>query len=249
MLDRLVILAAGGGSRLRSSQHATPKPLTRVGGVPLAVRVLQGAKRVGVRRADIVIGCRGEEIREALSGAWRVEGLELRFLENPAWSTTANGVSLLCAADDRSPFYLSMADHLFDDSIWGVAAQAPLPDGGATLLIDRKIGACFDIDDATKVKTGQGQSIVAIGKELSDYDALDCGLFAVTSGVFDTLSEELSARGDCSLSDGMRRLGARGRFLGQEIGGAFWHDVDTPGALAFAEAYLAKQARPLLSPT
>ena len=264
MQERLVILAAGGGSRLRQARLATTKPMTEVGGIPLIVRVLVGAKRIGVRRADIVIGYRGEEIKEALNGKWRVEGITLRFIENPAWSNTANGVSLLAAADDKAPFFLSMADHLFDDAIWDVAQHAPTPEGGVSLLIDRKISQCFDIDDATKVKTSGlsqagsashaggvshagSQHIVAISKELPEYDALDCGLFSVTDGIFETLTEELALRGDCSLSDGMRRLGARGKFWGVDVGGAFWHDVDTPEAFAFAESYLAKQRQAAVS--
>lgn len=252
MQERLVILAAGGGSRLRQARLATTKPMTEVGGIPLIVRVLVGAKRIGVRRADIVIGYRGEEIKEALTGKWRVDGITLRFIENPAWSNTANGVSLLAAADDKAPFFLSMADHLFDDAIWDVAQNAPTPEGGVSLLIDRKISQCFDIDDATKVKTSGvsqagGQHIVAISKELPEYDALDCGLFSVTDGIFETLTEELALRGDCSLSDGMRRLGAKGKFWGVDVGGAFWHDVDTPEAFAFAESYLAKQSQAAVS--
>jgi choline kinase len=240
MIDRLVILAAGGGTRLRQSVVTTPpKPLTKVAGVPMISRVLLGARAAGVRRVDVVVGFRAEELRAALSGPLALDGLSLRFFDNPLWDTTANGVSLLCAASDRSPFYLSMSDHLFDDAMWTVAQRATPPEDGAALLIDRKISACFDIDDATKVKT-QGSQIVAISKTLTDYDALDCGLFAVTAGAFDALAAERDARGDCSLSDGMRRLGARGAFVGVDVGAAFWHDVDTPEALAFAERYLAR---------
>jgi NDP-sugar pyrophosphorylase family protein len=67
MRDRLVILAAGGGTRLRQARLGSTKPTTEVGGVPMIVRVLVGARRIGVTRADIVIGYRGEEIKEALS--------------------------------------------------------------------------------------------------------------------------------------------------------------------------------------
>lgn len=241
MIDRLIMLAAGGGARLREDAAAPPKPLTLVGGIPLCVRVLLGARRIGVRRVDVVIGFRGAEIKQALSGPWRVEGLTLRFQENPRWAETSNGVSLLAAAKDTSPFYLSMADHLFDEALWEHAREAEAPAGGATLLIDRNISRCFDLDDATKVRTS-GRRIIAIGKDLTEYDALDCGLFAATSGVFDALREEEAERGDCSLSDGMRRLASKGLFFAREVGDAFWHDVDTPEALAFAEKILSPAA-------
>jgi 1L-myo-inositol 1-phosphate cytidylyltransferase len=239
MRDRLVILAAGGGTRLRQAKLGSTKPMTEVGGIPMIVRVLVGARRIGVTRADIVIGYRGDEIKESLTSQWRVGGVNLRFIPNSVWETTANGVSLLFASDDTTPFYLSMADHLFDDAMWDCARNAETPEKGVTLLTDQKIAQCFDIDDATKVQT-DGKNITAISKELPSYNALDCGLFAVTEGIFPELLDERAKRGDCSLSDGMRRLGAKGKFWSCDVGDAFWHDVDTPEAFAFAEKYLAK---------
>ena len=44
-----------------------------------------------------------------------------------------------------------------------------------------------------------------------------------------------SKDGNCSLSDGMRRLASRGRLGAFEIGDARWHDLDTPEAFAHAE--------------
>ena len=71
-----------------------------------------------------------------------------------------------------------------------------------------------------------------IGKDIAKYDALDTGMFLCTPALFDDL-DLASKDGDCSLSDGMRRL-ARSRRLGAIEIDAPWHDLDTPEALAHA---------------
>ena len=235
MPQRLVVLAAGTGQRLRRTCPEALKPLADAGGMPLIVRVLLGAQHAGIHRADIVLGYRGDEIREALTSRFSTGAMTLRFFENPAWSRTANGVSLLAAADDRSPCLLAMADHLFDDTLFQTAQRAAPPDGSIALLIDRKLSTCFDLDDATKVQT-HGALITAIGKQLSVYDALDCGLFSLTAAVFDVLASEVASRGDCSITDAMRQFAASGRLLGVDVGAARWHDVDTEEALAHTQS-------------
>ena len=47
-----------------------------------------------------------------------------------------------------------------------------------------------------------------IGKEIEVYDAIDTGMFLCSPTVFDDL-ERASKDGNCSLSDGMRRLAAQ----------------------------------------
>jgi 1L-myo-inositol 1-phosphate cytidylyltransferase len=102
------------------------------------------------------------------------------------------------------------------------------------LAVDPKVDCIFDIDDATKVLRARDR-IVDIGKEIADYDALDTGMFLCSPALFDDL-EAASKDGNCSLSDGMLRLAHEGRLRAMEIGDAQWHDVDTPEALAYADA-------------
>ena len=102
------------------------------------------------------------------------------------------------------------------------------------LAVDPNIDRVFDLDDATKVLRN-GDRIVDIGKEIAHYDALDTGMFLCSPTLFDRL--ELAAKeGNCSLSDGMRQLIAEGRLRALEIGEGQWQDLDTPEALAHAEA-------------
>ncbi|MDE3157107.1 MAG: bifunctional UDP-N-acetylglucosamine diphosphorylase/glucosamine-1-phosphate N-acetyltransferase GlmU [Acidobacteriota bacterium] len=67
MMDtHIVILAAGKGTRMRSSQ---PKVLHRLAGLPLIAHVLRAAAPLAPRSTTIVIGHGGDRVREALA-AW-----------------------------------------------------------------------------------------------------------------------------------------------------------------------------------
>jgi choline kinase len=101
------------------------------------------------------------------------------------------------------------------------------------VAVDRKINAIFDLGDAMKVKTN-GDRVVAIGKDLQDYDAIDTGLFVCPPEVF-TYLEQAKRDGDCSLADGVRAMAADGKVRAIDIGDAWWQDIDTPEMLAQAE--------------
>lgn len=232
-IERAVILAAGRGSRLVGGQSA-PKPLKPVAGVPLLVRILQTLASQGVREALVVVGWNGNEIRKALAGH-AIPGLDVDFVDNPHWERS-NGVSLLQAERFvRGDCLLSMADHLFAPELVRRLLDAQLPEGHCALGVDYDIERCFDLDDATKVLV-EGARIGRIGKELEDYNAIDTGVFRITSALLDVLGELYRQRGDASLSDGVRALAAEGCFHAVDVGDARWIDVDTPDAHARAEA-------------
>src|SRR5260370_7397178 len=110
-------------------------------------------------------------------------GIERCFIENPEWQKQ-NGVSVLAAANHMtSLFLLTMSDHLFDESIVDLLIDSSDPDL-LNVALDRKLDAIFDLDDAMKVQTRGGQ-IVAIGKHLRNYDAIDTGMFVCPVKIFD----------------------------------------------------------------
>jgi histidinol-phosphate aminotransferase len=232
-LERAVILAAGTGSRL-VAQETFPKPLKQVAGVPLLVRVLRTLQGEGIREAVIIIGYRGEQIKKALL-AEPTLGLTLHFVKNERYDRK-NGVSLLAAKEfiDQDCL-LSMADHLYSPEVVRRLGSFELPEGACALGVDYDIERCFDLDDATKVRLKSGR-IVDIGKEISDYNCLDTGVFRIGPALIRELERLEKHAGDCSLSDGVRVLAERGAFFGCDVGDSRWIDVDTPAAFMRAEA-------------
>ncbi len=233
--SRAIILAAGTGSRL-VAQETYPKPLKPVAGVPLLVRILRTLQSEGIREAVVVVGYRGEQIKKALLAEPSL-ALRLHFVQNDDFDRK-NGVSLLKAASFvDGDCLLSMADHLYSPELVRRLRQFELGPGCCVLGVDRDIDRCFDLDDATKVRLA-GSLIKDIGKDLGSYDAIDTGVFRIGPALIKELERIQEATGDCSLSDGVRALAARGLFLAGDVGDARWIDVDTPDALQRAEAMI-----------
>ena len=232
-VQRAVVLAAGTGSRLVANE-TYPKPLKVVSGVPLLVRILRTLQGEGIREAVVVVGYRGEAIKRALRSEPSL-ALTLHFVDNLAYDRK-NGVSLLAAREfiDQECL-LSMADHLYSPEVVRRLRSFDLPRGACALGIDFDIERCFDLDDATKVRL-QGNRIADIGKDISDYNCIDTGVFRIGPELIAELDRIHQAAGDASLSDGVRALAERGLFLGCDVGDARWIDVDTPEAFQRAEA-------------
>jgi histidinol-phosphate aminotransferase len=235
-VTRAIVLAAGLGSRLTEGGDITPKPLRRVAGVPLIVRVLRTLEAAGLEHAVVVIGHCGQLIKDVVAQEAELE-LEVSFVENTDY-LKKNGVSVLAAAGfiDRECL-LTMSDHLYSPELVRRLLGAEVPAGGAALAVDYDIPRCFDLDDATKVAVERGR-IVRIGKELPAYDALDTGVFRIGPSLVAELSRVAQQNGDASLSDGVQALSRRGVFAAVDVGEVRWIDVDTQPALERAEAML-----------
>jgi choline kinase len=232
-----IILMAGIGSRLRPSGENVPKPLLRIAGQAVFSYTIDALQRAGVETVHAITGYNAD----ALIGGLKPlipKGMTLHRIHNPDWQKQ-NGVSVLAAKPHlRSPFLLTMGDHLFGSLIIDLAIK------GADLsvlnvAVDRKLDTIFDLADAMKIKTN-GNRVVVIGKNLDDYDAIDTGLFICPTEIFDYLERAKQAgnRMDCSLADGVRLMATDGRACAIDIGDAWWQDIDTPEMLAAAEKAL-----------
>ena len=226
-----VILAAGFGSRLRDTDNC-PKPLRPVAQVPLLVRVLRCLAASGIERAAVVLGFQADQIRDALE---RQEGLglELHYVLNEQYAKS-NGVSVLAAREFvGAGCVLSMADHLYSPRVVDAVLSPEFPEGSCVLGVDYDIPRCFDLDDATKVRV-ENQRIIEISKSLTQYNALDAGVFRIGPTLIEALDSVYRVKNDCSLSDGVQALSRRGEFFASDICGAPWIDVDTPEAARHA---------------
>jgi choline kinase len=241
-VNQCLILAAGNGTRIRSVSAGLPKPLVHFRGKPILEHIIRRAHRAGIDRFVIVVGYRSDLIRKWFDG--RSLGVSVTFVENADYHKS-NGISALKARDEiHENFLLLMADHIFEPQTARVLLKQRLAPGEVILAVDPNIDRTFDLDDATKVLR-DGDHIIDIGKEISQYDALDTGMFLCSPNLFDKL--ELATKdGNCSLSDGMRQLITERSLRAWEIGEAQWQDLDTPEALAHAEgvfaAYLHREA-------
>lgn len=230
-ITEAVILMAGTGSRLRAMGNTLPKPLIQIAGRPVFSYAIESLKNVGIETVHIVTGPNSDALLAGLRPLVPA-GMQLHAIHNPDWQKQ-NGLSVLAAAaHERSPFVLMMGDHMFEPSIVDLAiCNADL--SALNVAVDRKLNAIFDLADAMKVKTN-GDRVIAIDKNLRDYDAIDTGLFVCSPEIFDYLERAKHDR-DCSLADGVRAMAADEKVRAIDIGKAWWQDIDTPEMLAQAE--------------
>ena len=235
-----VVLAAGFGSRLKGVVASTDlKPLTPVAGTPLIVRTLHSLETAGCGRVVIVLGHHADMLRAGIEAIYNGP-LEVVFAMNERYEKQ-NGLSVLAARPYvDGDFILTMADHVFGDEVMELAGSYMPEPGHAALLVDYKLDSIFDMDDATKALVEDGK-ITAIDKKLTDFDAVDTGVFVCTEGLMDALQALDDENGDASLSDGVRYLAASGRMHALDIGDGFWQDVDTPEMMGHATKVLEGQ--------
>ena len=235
IVSRAVILAAGNGDRFHNPTHES-KLLQPLLGQPILLRTLEAAYDAGIRTATVVVGYQADRVRELVErGA--PERMAVSFALNPEWRLE-NGVSALAArthvGQDR--FALLMGDHVFEPPVLQRMLGLAVEGDESLLAVDARPATPEQADEATKVRR-DGSRIIAIGKELTEFDALDTGVFVFSPVLFDAL-EHARANGDTTLSGGVRRLAAQGLMRAVEIGNATWCDIDTLSDLAAAETAL-----------
>jgi 1L-myo-inositol 1-phosphate cytidylyltransferase / CDP-L-myo-inositol myo-inositolphosphotransferase len=226
-----VILAAGSGSRL----GGLPKPLARVAGLTLLERTVATFRSSGLERIIVVVGHGSASVCEFVAG----RGLDVELVENGDFQL-GNGSSVLVggrAAAGR--FLVGMVDHVVEREAVTrlLASRAPF-----ALAVDSQPRYC-DVEEATKVRLAGGR-VVAVTRELDEYDAVDAGL-AVCDLVVVASAERSLLAGETTWNAVKRRwLAEGGEIEAVDLEGLFWIDVDTPGDLRRAERLvLASAAR------
>jgi CDP-L-myo-inositol myo-inositolphosphotransferase len=239
-VTKAVIIAAGNGSRLQGYQNGSPKPLVRVGGIPLLERVILSAKKSGITEFVIVVGYKAALVRKTINA--RKLGVKITWVRNLDWRRP-NGVSLLKAerfVGDK--FLLFMSDHIFDPSILRELRETNMGSDYGILCVDRRLDQVQNLDDATKVRTLNDGRMVNLSKSLTYFNAIDIGVFKLTRYIFDALRKS-QEEGDESLSGGIRVLARNGKMNTWDIGHHYWQDVDTIPDLRHAERLLLQSTR------
>jgi NDP-sugar pyrophosphorylase family protein len=228
---RAVVLAAGDGGRMAPHTDTLPKPLLPLRGRPIIGHVLEALAAGGVRDATIVVGYRAEQMRRAM-GDVAPRGMSLRLAENPNFEL-GNARSLWTARDASTPpFVLAMGDHLIEPALVRAVAR----DAGtrSRLAIERVRPDDPRAAEATRAEVRDGR-VVALGKRLPRWNALDTGTFWCTRAALDAIDD---GNRDGELSDVFACLAATSELDAVEVTGHRWIDIDTLDDLRRAEAML-----------
>lgn len=230
-----LLLAAGTGSRLQPLTDDAPKCLTKVNGITILERLVEGLCTSGIERLIVVVGYLEHCIRECLSSL--NADLSIEYVSNPIYRTTNNIYSLWAARNAiREPFLLVESDLVVDaallDSMMypgkiGVSRMLPWMNG-TTVTIDRTNRVtCFHEGihsalDKTKYKTVNMYSLSLpawqrVTKLLEHY--VSAGR---VNGFYETVFAEMAAKGSLSLEAVF-------------FDNARWYEIDTLEDLRQAE--------------
>ena len=113
---RAVILAAGKGNRLQPLTADIPKCLAEIGGEALLERALRALASQGVCEATVVVGYKGEAVRERIGGTFA--DVAVSYIDAPDYETTNNIRSVWDAREalDQDVLLLD-ADIVFDPDV------------------------------------------------------------------------------------------------------------------------------------
>jgi len=229
---KAVIVAAGMGSRLwGETLKNMPKTLLPFGDDTILSTIMKNISKVGIQDFVIVVGYQSEKIVNYLKTNNNF-GFNISFVENPGWHK-GNGISVLVGeklVGDEN-FLLSMSDHIVSiDALYRIANSQSSKN---LLLVDPRINDIFDIDDATKVEV-QGNRIINIGKSITNYNGIDCGIFRLNKNFFSSMREKLKENQDsisAAVTGLIQNKDMEAVFIGDKEN---WIDIDTPEAYRFA---------------
>jgi NDP-sugar pyrophosphorylase family protein len=225
-----VIQAGGKGTRLVPVAANIPKPLVRVGGVPLVERLLRQVTATGVRDVTVITGWLGEQIEGHLQSLRDLpSGLDLKFLRESKVMGNIGALGLLRGQPDPYLF-------LFGDLLTNL-------DFASLLEIHRSSGA-----DATLTSHYEdhrltlGELVVA-GDTVTDYQEKPLKRFLICSGiaVFEPqVLDLIDGSRPFGISDLIRTALQQRMHVVHWTHGAFWMDINTPEAKEQAEAELTR---------
>jgi CDP-L-myo-inositol myo-inositolphosphotransferase len=236
--DTAVILATANGSGMLGE---LPPPLQRVHGTRLLERAILAFKIAGVRRFIVVVGARAEKFSARLARMRRLRGLAIELVRCPSWAEGSGHGLAVGAAAAAGPFYLAMADHVFDPAIVQRLGDAAAARPGDVHLATDQLDGAFDLDGATKVAS-ENDAVTALGKDLAVYDRVDVGVFACPASLALGARAAVTA-GAATVSEVMRSIIRVGRMRSVAIDGLVWQDVDSPAMRREAERRLLMSTR------
>jgi len=220
MVDRVIIPAAGVGSRLSRTEQHRPKCLMEVQGRSIAERTIALCQQRGIQDFVYIVGYEAEAIQTELAG-------KVRFHYNPFFRVSNSIASLWLAREElKGDVIIMNSDVFFEPEILDTLLADERP---AVLLCDRS-----RIEGADYRFKLEGDRIVKYGKELTveETDAEYVGIARISAAFMEKFAARLdkivrSGRLNCWWEDALYDLAAEGNpIYARDIAGRFWGEVD-----------------------
>ena len=197
-----IIPVAGVGTRLRPHTHTLPKVLLHVAGKPILAYILDDLPALGITEAVLVVGYRGELIREYVSANY--PKLNVSYVDQPERLGLGHAVSLAAPQAGDRPILIILGDTIFEADLAGVLKAGRSSIGVKEVEDPRRFG----------IVELNGNGRVSRLVEKPDHPTSNLaitGLYYFTNArpLMEALAELQKAgvrtRGEFQLTDGMQR--------------------------------------------
>jgi len=208
---KAVVLAAGLGKRLAAVTVEKPKVLVKIGEKTLIEHNLDKLRRLGINQIALVIGYKGEMVKEVL-------GDTVTYYEQKEQLGTAH--AFLCAKDFiKEPFFLALnGDMFFTD---------PLKD---FVRLKPPAVAVYHVEDSSRygrLEIKDGKLILVREKAAEKTPGfINAGVYLFPKDIFEWIEKTpLSTRKEYEITDTIQMLIDAGwHFTAYELKG-FWRDI------------------------
>ena len=228
---KALIIAAGGSVRLQPLTSKIPKTLLDVGEKKIIDFILDPLIYLNLEIL-IVTGHYGGKIKSYVKKNYN---WDISFIHNSQWKEE-NGISVLKSEKylrNEDKFLLLMSDHVFNPSFLSDLIEKDPQE--CYLCVDTNVNNIFGLKEATKVYIEKDR-ILDIGKNISYFNGVDCGIFLTTPYIFDVLKENVNIEN--TLNNAMKRLSTEGKLYAYDITENFWIDIDTEEDLRMLYEFL-----------
>ena len=239
---KAVVLAAGRGERLWPLTEETPKPLLPLANKSVLERTLEALVSAGVRQILLVVGFRGEKVRDRL-GKGEGMGAELKYVRQKTAKGTADALGT-CSKElqDEDRFLVIYGDDYYDTSVpraflanarrnKGITiGTANVQDASRFGRIQSKRGLVTEIQEKTsKAKPGQ----------------VNAGIYLMDQSIFSAIREtERSIRGELELTDAVRILIGEGSPVHtHQLGSRKWLGISYPWDMLEANQWILESEK------
>lgn len=224
----VLILAAGDGTRINS---VVPKILLPLCGVPLIQRTILTLKDAGITDMIVIVGFKGDSVKNHLGDGSKY-GVKINYATNGEYERE-NATSILKAEKIvNEKFLLVMGDHIFTPNV----IKGILKVKGDLVIATDSNPRYIDVGEATKVLIEAGE-IKDIGKDLTEFNAVDTGIFLCSKQIFPVITQCLKD-GKEEWSDSIKKYIENHKPVSYDASASFWFDVDTKEDLNKVETLL-----------
>ena len=224
MINEALILAAGKGTRMWPLTESMPKPLLPLCGKPIIEHQILALKKANVKKINILIGHRMNEISNLLEN--KVKDVEINFIIQNEQKGTGHAVSL-AEKYINEPFFCLNGDTLINEKNLKFLSETK---GEMAMMVT-------NVDDGRNfgvVETNNGIMTSIVEKGISGKASINTGIYLFNKNIFKALKGiKKSIRGEIELTDALQA-----NLVHTVEYDGLWKDIGAPWDLLTANEHL-----------